>query len=166
MFIFIRTARTSPFLLSLSLLISSCKKDIPHIKEKQDHSVIGKKGMVVTAHPIASQIGLNILKQGGNAADAVVAVQFALAVVYPRAGNIGGGGFMVYRDSSGEISSLDYREKAPLAATRNMYLDSNKNVIEGLSLNGILASGVPGSVAGMYETSSEVRQNSTLVKVG
>jgi len=144
--------KTATILFSLSFLITSCAKVKPPISQIDDNSTIGLKGMVVTAHPIASEVGLDILKQGGNAADAVIAVQFALAVVYPRAGNIGGGGFLMYRDSSGEISSLDYREKAPLAASRDMYLDANGKVIEGLSLNGILASGIPGSVAGMYET--------------
>ena len=105
--------------------------------------------MVVSAHPIASKIGTDILKKGGNAADATVAVHFALAVVYPSAGNIGGGGFFVYRTNKGEYSSLDFREKAPLKSSRNMYLDSNNEVIEGLSTNSHLAVGVPGSVDGM-----------------
>ncbi len=135
----------------LLFLVNACRQ-APSSIVPGDKSNIGTKGMVVTAHPLASEVGLEILQEGGNAADAAVAVQFALAVVYPRAGNIGGGGFMMYRDSTGEISSLDFRETAPLAATKDMYLDSNKNVIEGLSLNGILSAGVPGSVAGMYET--------------
>lgn len=113
--------------------------------------VIGRNGMVASAHPEASQVGLNILKAGGNAVDAAVAVQFALAVVYPGAGNIGGGGFMVYRESAGKSYSLDYREKAPGRATPNMYLDSAGNVRPGLSISGHLASGVPGSVDGMAE---------------
>ncbi|AKD57134.1 gamma-glutamyltransferase [Spirosoma radiotolerans] len=113
--------------------------------------VIGRNGMVASAHPEASQVGLNILKAGGNAVDAAVAVQFALAVVYPGAGNIGGGGFMVYRESVGKAYSLDYREKAPGRATPNMYLDSAGNVRPGLSISGHLASGVPGSVDGMAE---------------
>jgi gamma-glutamyltranspeptidase/glutathione hydrolase len=113
--------------------------------------VIGRNGMVASAHPEASQVGLNILKAGGNAVDAAVAVQFALAVVYPGAGNIGGGGFMVYRDRAGSAYTLDYREKAPGLATQNMYLDSLGNVRQGLSISGHLASGVPGSVDGMVE---------------
>lgn len=113
--------------------------------------VMGRNGMVASAHPEASQVGLNILKAGGNAVDAAVAVQFALAVVYPGAGNIGGGGFMVYRDQAGKAYTLDYREKAPGRATQNMYLDSLGNVIPGLSISGHLASGVPGSVDGMVE---------------
>ncbi|WP_460950712.1 gamma-glutamyltransferase [Spirosoma daeguense] len=113
--------------------------------------VIGRNGMVASAHPEASRVGLEILKAGGNAVDAAVAVQFALAVVYPGAGNIGGGGFMVYRDNAGKAYTLDYREKAPGKATQNMYLDSLGNVRAGLSTSGHLASGVPGSVDGMAE---------------
>ncbi|MFB2118771.1 gamma-glutamyltransferase [Parapedobacter sp. 2B3] len=106
---------------------------------------------VVTAHPEASAVGLQILKDGGNAVDAAVAVQFALAVVYPNAGNIGGGGFMVYRSAKGEFASLDFREAAPGAATTDMYLDEAGNPIVDLSLRGQLASGVPGSVDGMVK---------------
>jgi gamma-glutamyltranspeptidase / glutathione hydrolase len=115
-------------------------------------SLIGKKAVVVSAHPLASKIGSEILKKGGNAVDAAIAVQFALAVVYPQAGNIGGGGFMVYRSNEGEVNTLDYREVAPAAATHDMYLDANGNAIPSLSLSGHLASGVPGSVDGMYES--------------
>lgn len=108
-------------------------------------------GMVVSASPAASKVGLEILKKGGNAVDAAVAVQFALAVVYPNAGNIGGGGFMVYRAAVGETNTLDFREKAGAAASRNMYLDAAGNPIVDKSLFGQLAAGVPGSVAGMAE---------------
>ena len=110
-----------------------------------------KNGMVVSAHPEASQVGIEILKKGGNAIDAAVAVQFALAVVYPNAGNIGGGGFMVYRSSKGEVNTLDFREKAAASASRNMYLDSIGNPIVEKSLYGHLAAGVPGSVDGMVQ---------------
>jgi gamma-glutamyltranspeptidase/glutathione hydrolase len=110
-----------------------------------------KNGMVVSASEIASQVGVNILKKGGNAVDAAVAVQFALAVVYPNAGNIGGGGFMVYRSAKGETNALDFREKAAGAASRDMYLDAAGNPIIDKSLYGQLAAGVPGSVAGMVE---------------
>lgn len=110
---------------------------------------IYNNGAVVTAHPLASTIGVDILKKGGNAIDAAIAVKFALAVVYPNAGNIGGGGFMVYRSKKGEVTSLDFREKAPLSASRDMYLDAEKSPITELSLYGQLAAGVPGSVAGM-----------------
>jgi gamma-glutamyltranspeptidase/glutathione hydrolase len=105
--------------------------------------------MVVSTEHNASDAGLAILKQGGNAVDAAVAVGFALAVTYPRAGNLGGGGFMLIRDKSGHTHFLDYREKAPAAATRDMYLDDQKNVIPNKSLIGYLASGVPGTVAGL-----------------
>ncbi len=108
-------------------------------------------GMVVAAHPSAAEAGIAILKQGGNAIDAAIAVQFALAVVYPNAGNIGGGGFMVYRSAKGDIDALDFRETAPGDAYTDMYLDEKGNPIEDLSLIGQLASGVPGSVDGMVK---------------
>ncbi len=108
-----------------------------------------KNAAVVTAHPLASEVGLDVLKNGGNAIDAAIAVKFALAAVYPNAGNLGGGGFLVYRDKEGNVSSLDFREKAPLAAHRDMYLDENEDPITELSLFGSLSAGVPGSVAGM-----------------
>lgn len=114
-----------------------------------ERGVIGQKAMVVSAHPLASQVGKEILQQGGNAVDAAIAVQFALAVVYPGAGNIGGGGFMVARMADGRTDALDYREKAPLAGGRDMYLDQEGNVIDGLSVRGHLAAGVPGTVAGL-----------------
>src|SRR5690606_4929127 len=108
-----------------------------------------RNGMVASAHPIASEAGLNILKKGGNAVDAAIAVQLALAVVYPNAGNIGGGGFMVYRSAKNEFAALDFRETAPGKATRDMYLDPEGNPIERLSLDGQLSVGVPGTVDGM-----------------
>ena len=113
--------------------------------------IITQNGMVATANPLATKIGLEILKKGGNAFDAAIAVQFALAVVYPQAGNIGGGGFMVYRTGKGETGSLDFREKAPKKASRNMYLDEKGNVRKGQSLRGHLSAGVPGSVDGMVQ---------------
>ena len=109
-----------------------------------------RNGMVVCAYPDASQAGLTVLKKGGNAVDAAVAVQFALAVTVPEAGNIGGGGFMVFRGADGQTNTLDFREKAPAAATTNMYLDSAGNVIPDMSLYTHSASGVPGSVDGMF----------------
>lgn len=109
----------------------------------------GDTAMVVSAHGLASEIGRDVLAAGGNAFDAAVAVNFALAVVYQQAGNIGGGGFMVYRLADGANGALDFREKAPLAAHRDMYLDADGNVIKGASLRGHLAVGVPGAVAGM-----------------
>ncbi len=108
-----------------------------------------RNGMVVCAYPDAAQAGLTILKKGGNAVDAAVAVQFALAVTVPEAGNIGGGGFMVYRGADGQTNTLDFREKAPGGASTNMYLDSAGNVIPQMSLYTHSASGVPGSVDGM-----------------
>lgn len=113
--------------------------------------VTARNAMVVSAHPEASRVGVDILKKGGNAVDASVAVQLALAVVYPVAGNIGGGGFMVYRLKDGTTGTLDYREKAPAAAFERMYQDSAGNVIQGLSINGHLAAGVPGTVDGLVE---------------
>ena len=110
-----------------------------------------KHAAVVCAHPEASKVGVSVLKKGGNAVDAAIAVQFALAVVYPNAGNIGGGGFMVYRSSRGETDALDYREKAPGKASRDMYLDDKGNPIANKSLLGALASGIPGTVAGMVK---------------
>jgi gamma-glutamyltranspeptidase/glutathione hydrolase len=114
-----------------------------------EEPVRAKHAMVVTIQHDASDAGLAILKQGGNAIDAAVATGFALAVVYPAAGNIGGGGFMLIRKKDGTTHFLDYREKAPAAATRDMYLDASGTVIPNLSINGYKASGVPGSVAGL-----------------
>ena len=111
--------------------------------------VRGKNGMVVTSHELASQVGIEILKKGGNAVDAAVAVGFALAVVHPTAGNIGGGGFMVIRFPDGNSTTIDFREKAPLKAHRYMYLDESGEIIEDLNMKGYLASGVPGSVVGL-----------------
>lgn len=111
--------------------------------------VFADSGMVASAHPVASQVGIDIMKAGGNAIDAAIAVQFVLAVVHPAAGNVGGGGFMVYRDQDGKAYTLDFREKAPAKASRDMYLDSAGNVIDGLSVAGHLSSGVPGTVDGM-----------------
>ena len=107
-------------------------------------------GAVVSAHPLASKVGLSILKKGGNAIDAAIATQLALAVVYPGAGNIGGGGFMVARLQNGKLLTLDYREKAPAAASRDMYLDEKGNARTDLSQNGHLSAGVPGTVAGLF----------------
>jgi gamma-glutamyltranspeptidase / glutathione hydrolase len=108
-------------------------------------------GAVVSAHPLASSVGVDILRKGGNAFDAAIATQLALAVVYPGAGNIGGGGFMVAHRANGKQIALDFREKAPAAATRDMYLDSAGNPRTDLSQNGHLASGVPGTIAGIFE---------------
>jgi gamma-glutamyltranspeptidase / glutathione hydrolase len=114
--------------------------------------VISRKAMVVSAHPEASRAGVEVMRKGGNAIDAAVAVQFALAVVYPAAGNIGGGGFIVYRSASGKkVFTLDYREKAPAQAFEKMYQDERGNVVKDLSVKGGLATGVPGTVDGMWQ---------------
>jgi gamma-glutamyltranspeptidase / glutathione hydrolase len=110
---------------------------------------MGENGMVVTAQHLATRVGVDVLKDGGNAVDAAVAVGYALAVVYPAAGNLGGGGFMTIQLADGRKTFLDFREKAPLAATANMYLDKDGNVIKGLSTKGHLAVGVPGTVHGL-----------------
>ncbi len=126
-------------------------KEIQQVRE-EGHRIskhlMTENAMVVTAHPLASEIGSKILQAGGNAVDAAVAVEFALAVVYPIAGNIGGGGFMIFRRNDGYNVALDYREKAPLVASRDMYLDENGEPT-ALSRKGHLSSGVPGTVAGM-----------------
>ncbi len=112
--------------------------------------LIANKAMVVSAREEASKIGVEIMQKGGNAFDAMVATELALAVAYPYAGNLGGGGFMVYRKANGEIGSLDYREKAPLAAHKTMFLDKEGNVIKGKSTESPLAIGVPGTIAGVF----------------
>ncbi len=109
-----------------------------------------QKAAVTSAHPLASMVGAAIMKDGGNAFDAAIAVQFALAVVYPGAGNIGGGGFLLSRNKAGVLMGIDYREAAPSKASRDMYLDEKGNPIEGMSKLGASAAGVPGSVAGMF----------------
>ncbi|MGS2761153.1 gamma-glutamyltransferase [Sinomicrobium sp. M5D2P9] len=133
------------YLLGIFFFIHSCKT------RHSSSGLITDKAMVVSAREEASAIGIDILKKGGNAFDAMAATELALAVAYPFAGNLGGGGFMVYRKADGEIGALDYREKAPLAAHKDMYLDSLGNVIPGKSTLGAMAVGVPGTVAGVFE---------------
>jgi gamma-glutamyltranspeptidase/glutathione hydrolase len=123
----------------------------PAAQAKDSGEVCARGGTVVTASPPATAVGVEILKRGGNAVDAAVAVGFALAVTYPQAGNLGGGGFLLLRLASGESSFIDFRETAPLGASRDMYLDSLGAVIEGLSTLGAMAVGVPGTVAGLYK---------------
>ncbi|MBS1949944.1 MAG: gamma-glutamyltranspeptidase/glutathione hydrolase [Cytophagales bacterium] len=135
------------FTLLLAIGLLACQQQVAEKKT----GLMADSAMVVTAHPLASQTGVAILKKGGNAVDAAIAVQFALAVVFPAAGNIGGGGYMVVRMKDGSVATLDYREKAPAKATTDMYLDKNRDVIPNLSISGHLASGVPGSVDGMVE---------------
>ena len=141
------------FLFTLSMLLVNCK--IAPKKEKTI-GLTTQKAMVVSARIEASRIGTAILKKGGNAFDAMMATELALAVAYPYAGNIGGGGFMVYRKNNGEIGALDYREKAPLAATRDMYLDNDGNIIKGKSTVGGSAVGVPGTVAGVFKAQEKL----------
>lgn len=143
----VNVLRTSASLAVLSLVSAIAQQ--PNVEP-----VRAPHAMVVTVEHNATDAGLEILKQGGNAVDAAVAVHFALAVVYPFAGNLGGGGFMLIRDKHGKTHFLDYREKAPAAATRDMYLDANGNIIPGASIVGYKASGVPGSVAGMVYAQS------------
>ncbi len=131
-------------LLCAFVLCISCQ-------EEKTTGLVTEKAMVVSAREEASQIGSDILKKGGNAYDAMIATHFALAVVYPVAGNIGGGGFLVYRNKDGKKGALDFREKAPLSAHKDMYLDSLGNVIDKKSTLGGNAVGVPGSVAGVFE---------------
>ncbi len=135
--------------LSLLLILTVLACQSPVEVSYENRGKIADKAMVVSAHPLASKVGQEIMRKGGNAVDAAIATQFALAVVYPGAGNIGGGGFMVSRMANGEIATLDYREKAPLAAGRDMYLDANREVISMASVRGHLAAGVPGTVAGL-----------------
>ena len=133
---------------AFSLVLINCKTAT---KKEKITGLIANKAMVVSAREEASKIGLLILEKGGNAFDAMAATELALAVAYPYAGNIGGGGFMVYRKNDGEIGALDYREKAPLAAYKDMYLDSTKNVIPNKSTLGSMAVGIPGTIAGVFE---------------
>ena len=133
------------FSLTFLLIISSCTD------KSVEEGLTAKNAMVVSAREEASKIGIEILKKGGNAFDAMIATDLALAVSHQSAGNIGGGGFMVYRKANGETGALDYREKAPLSASKDMYLDKQGNVIKGLSLAGAMAIGVPGTIAGIFE---------------
>ncbi len=128
------------------------KTQIDQYKYESQKKIVSDHGAVVSAHPLASKVGVEILKMGGNAVDAAIATQFALAVVYPGAGNIGGGGFMVARLHDGKLISIDYREKAPGKAHKDMYLDEKGNPNFDLSQSGHLAAGVPGTVAGIFES--------------
>jgi gamma-glutamyltranspeptidase/glutathione hydrolase len=137
-------------LLLILAFFSHCKKN-PVERTPKLVGLIADSAMVVSAREEASLIGVSILKKGGNAFDAMIATELALAVAYPFAGNIGGGGFMVYRTNSGETGALDYREKAPLAASKNMYLDENGEIIEGKSTLGAMAIGIPGTIDGLFK---------------
>jgi gamma-glutamyltranspeptidase/glutathione hydrolase len=148
------TNYTAVALLTIALTIAMALTDASAQINPYQYSISktaeGKKGAVSSAHPLASLVGIEILKQGGNAFDAAIATQLALAVVYPGAGNIGGGGFLVAHTQKGKTITIDYREKAPDASSRNMYLDQQGNPQLELSQNGHLASGVPGTVAGLF----------------
>lgn len=133
--------RLVPFLCVFTLLLS-------HYRTAAQ--VYGQNGMVVSSNILASQVGVDILKKGGNAIDSSIATALALAVTHPSAGNIGGGGFLVFMNAASEVTTIDFREKAPLAATANMFLDSNGKLIEGSNHESIKSVGVPGTVAGLY----------------
>ena len=133
------------------LILVGCKEKTEEMPEVLPvEGLITENAMVVSARKEASEVGIQILKKGGNAFDAMIATEMALAVVYPYAGNLGGGGFMVYRTQFGEIGSFNYREKAPMAASRDMYLDEDGNYIREKSKTGPLAVGVPGTIAGIF----------------
>lgn len=139
-------------ILLVALAVLGCKSNE---KAVEPTGLTTQKAMVVSAREEASKIGSEIMKNGGNAFDAMVATELALAVSYPQAGNIGGGGFMVFRKANGETGALDYREKAPLAASKDMFLDKNGNVIEGKSTETALAIGIPGTIAGLFEVNKK-----------
>ncbi len=138
---------TSPLRSAIAALLALAGAAQSHAASQAP--VMAENGMVVSAQHLATKVGVDVLKRGGNAIDSAVAVGYALAVVYPAAGNLGGGGFMTVQLADGRKTFLDFREKAPLAATANMYLDKDGNVVKGLSTVGHLAVGVPGSVSGL-----------------
>ena len=159
--IFLRQSRTMRYTFYsylILLTLSACKTKqvtVPNLNPYQyttTKRVVAENGAVASAHPLASKVGVATMRAGGNAVDAAIATQLALAVVYPNAGNLGGGGFMVARLADGNTVSLDYREMAPSAAHRDMYLDAQGNVLPNKSLKGHLSSGVPGTVAGLFES--------------
>jgi gamma-glutamyltranspeptidase/glutathione hydrolase len=147
-------------ILSTIIIVSvfygcSIKSSVKNLTISEGRNIITDSGMVVSAHHESSRIGIAVLRKGGNAIDAAVATEFALAVCYPEAGNIGGGGFMLIREADGTTDLIDYREKAPLQATRDMYLDPSGSIVEGLSTETHIASGVPGTVDGMINIHSK-----------
>jgi gamma-glutamyltranspeptidase/glutathione hydrolase len=151
------------FVLSLCFKIAEAQTIVGAGKEVDPYHYSSSKSLtyssacVASAHPVASEVGVAIMKRGGNAFDAMIATQLALAVVYPGAGNIGGGGFLTGRKSDGEVVALDYREAAPSKASKDMYLDKNGDAQNALSENGHLSSGVPGTVAGLFATMKYAR---------
>jgi gamma-glutamyltranspeptidase / glutathione hydrolase len=144
------TLKSSILFLLLSNVYLCTTAQLNHTHYNNTKYILAKKAAVVSAHALASDAGLQIMKQGGNAFDAAIATQLVLAVVYPGAGNLGGGGFMIAHTQKGKNIALDFREMAPAKASRDMFLDSNKNPITSLSMEGHLASGVPGTVAGIF----------------
>src|SRR3989475_1141407 len=140
----------APELLPAHTVVIRGTRTIPPAWTLRSKPATAQHAMVVSAHPLATQAGVEILKQGGNAIDAAVAVAFALEVVLPDAGNIGGGGFIVYRSAAGEVTALDYREAAPAAATHDMFVDSAGDATKKNEV-GHLANRLPGRVAGVYE---------------
>jgi gamma-glutamyltranspeptidase/glutathione hydrolase len=139
------------FTISVAFISGSLAQFVPYAVAASREPVRAKHGMVASTNEVASQVGVDVLKRGGNAVDAAIAVAFALQVTHPAAGNLCGGGFMMIRLSNGKTTAIDYREMAPAAATRNIYLDNNGNVLkgEGGPLVGYRAAGVPGTVRGM-----------------
>ena len=147
--------RISLFFAILTIIVGCHNKSGSDNREIfEGRNITARHGMVVSAHPESSRIGVSVLQRGGNAVDAAVATGFALAVCYPEAGNIGGGGFMVIRTDDGAVDVIDYREKAPLRASRDMYIAADGSTVEGLSTETHLASGVPGAVDGMIKVHS------------
>ncbi|MGM5470227.1 gamma-glutamyltransferase [Flavobacteriaceae bacterium LMO-SS05] len=141
----------SVIIFMLALFLVSCQNsDSKQSKVLSKRGTVSSRAMVVSARAEASKIGSDILKKGGNAFDAMMATEMALAVAYPYAGNLGGGGFMIYRLANGDVGTLDYREKAPIAATKNMYLDEHGNIIKNKSTVGAYAVGIPGTIAGVF----------------
>jgi gamma-glutamyltranspeptidase / glutathione hydrolase len=140
------------FYIAICVFISTAHAQLNPKQYDNTKNITASKAAVVSAHPLASDAGMQMIRKGGNAFDAAIATQLALAVVYPGAGNLGGGGFLVAHTSKGKNIALDYREMAPAKASRDMYLDSAKNPITILSMEGHLASGVPGTVAGLFAT--------------
>ncbi|KAB1073303.1 gamma-glutamyltransferase [Methylobacterium planeticum] len=146
----LKVCREQVCLRWLALLVACTVPGLPPGAEAASATpVAGRNGMVVTAQQLATRVGVDVLKRGGNAIDAAVAVGYALAVVYPAAGNLGGGGFMTLQLADGRRTFLDFREKAPLAASRDMFLDRDGTVVKDLSTGSVLAVGVPGTVAGL-----------------
>lgn len=137
--------------LIIILLFTQCQSTSKIVTNNTKRGLLADKAMVVCARSEAAEIGVEIMKQGGNAFDAMIATDLALAVSYPFAGNIGGGGFMVFRTKDGKTGALDYREKAPQAASRDMYLDKDGNVIDGKSTLGSLAIAIPGTISGLFK---------------